>query len=147
MDALHLSNQLCFPFYAVSKEITRRYRPLLEPLQLTYPQYLVMLVLWETDQVSLKTIGLRLHLDSGTLTPLVNKLISQGYVEKARNPDDERHLVIQLTATGRSLEAEAADIPEKVVAILGLTEQEYFAYQRMLADLSMKLGLDGDTTC
>ncbi|WP_342527243.1 MarR family transcriptional regulator [Chryseomicrobium sp. FSL W7-1435] len=146
MDALHLSNQLCFPFYAVSKEITKRYRPLLEPLHLTYPQYLVMLVLWETDQVSLKTIGLRLHLDSGTLTPLINKLISQGYLEKARNPHDERQLVIQLTATGRSLEEKAADIPEKVVTILGLTEQEYFAYQKMLVNLSTKLGLVNEAT-
>ena len=90
MDSLHLSNQLCFPFYAISKEITKRYRPLLDPLHLTYPQYLVMLVLWEKDQLALKEIGARLHLDSGTLTPLINKLISMGYIEKARNPQDER---------------------------------------------------------
>ncbi|MFA1642104.1 MarR family winged helix-turn-helix transcriptional regulator [Chryseomicrobium imtechense] len=146
MDALHLSNQLCFPFYAVSKEITKRYRPLLEPLQLTYPQYLVMLVLWETDQLSLKKIGERLHLDSGTLTPLVNKLISQGYIEKARNPHDERQLVIQLTPTGRALKNDAADIPAKLAEILGLTEHQYSAYQKMLTDLSIKLGLS-DGTC
>ena len=146
MQALHLSNQLCFPFYAVSKEITKRYRPLLEPLQLTYPQYLVMLVLWETDQLSLKKIGERLHLDSGTLTPLVNKLISQGYIEKARNPQDERQLVIQLTPTGRALQNDAADIPAKLAEVLGLTEHQYSAYQKMLTDLSMKLGLS-DATC
>lgn len=146
MDALHLSNQLCFPFYAVSKEITKRYRPLLEPLQLTYPQYLVMLVLWETDHLSLKKIGERLHLDSGTLTPLVNKLISQGYIEKARNPHDERQLVIQLTPTGRALKNDAADIPAKLAEVLGLTEHQYSAYQKMLTDLSMKLGLS-DATC
>lgn len=145
MDALHLSNQLCFPFYAVSKEITKRYRPLLEPLQLTYPQYLVMLVLWETDQLSLKKIGERLHLDSGTLTPLVNKLISQGYIEKARNPHDERQLVIQLTPTGRALQHDAADIPAKLAEVLGLTEHQYSAYQKMLTDLSMKLGLSDAT--
>ena len=147
MEALHLSNQLCFPFYAVSKEITKRYRPLLEPLHLTYPQYLVMLVLWETDQVSLKTIGRRLHLDSGTLTPLINKLISQGYLEKARNPQDERQLVIQLTGEGLALQKEAASIPAQLAEVLGLNETEYLAYQRMLADLSIKLGLSEDATC
>ena len=147
MEALHLSNQLCFPFYAVSKEITKRYRPLLEPLHLTYPQYLVMLVLWETDQVSLKTIGKRLHLDSGTLTPLVNKLISQGYLEKARNPQDERQLVIQLTGEGRALQKQAESIPAQLAEVLGLSETEYLAYQRMLADLSLKLGLAEDATC
>ncbi len=147
MEALHLSNQLCFPFYAVSKEITKRYRPLLEPLHLTYPQYLVMLVLWETDQVSLKTIGKRLHLDSGTLTPLVNKLISQGYLEKTRNPGDERQLVVQLTGEGRALQKQAESIPEQLAEVLGLNENEYFAYQRMLTDLSIKLGLIDDATC
>lgn len=141
MDTLHLSNQLCFPFYAISKEITKRYRPLLEPLNLTYPQYLVMLVLWEKDQLALKEIGARLHLDSGTLTPLINKLISSGYIEKARNPQDERQLIVQLTTRGRSLEKEAATIPEQLVEVLGLTEHEYLAYQKLLAEMTVKLGL------
>lgn len=147
METLHLTNQLCFPFYAISKEITKRYRPLLEPLHLTYPQYLVMLVLWEKDQLALKEIGARLHLDSGTLTPLINKLISTGYIEKARNPEDERQLIVQLTSEGRTLETQAATIPERLVEALGLTEKEYVAYQRLLADMSVKLGLDGGTIC
>ena len=147
MNALNLSNQLCFPFYSISKEITKRYRPLLEPLHLTYPQYLVMLVLWEQDRIAMKEIGDRLKLDSGTLTPLINKLIALGYIEKTRNPDDERHLVIQLTAKGLSLENEAQQIPEKLVEILGLTEEEYVRYQQMLAEFSMKLGLNEDSTC
>lgn len=146
MDSLHLSNQLCFPFYAISKEITKRYRPLLDPLHLTYPQYLVMLVLWEKDQLALKEIGARLHLDSGTLTPLINKLISTGYIEKARNPQDERQLIVQLTTRGRSLEKEAATIPEQLVEVLGLTEHEYLAYQKLLAEMTVKLGLTGDKT-
>lgn len=146
MDSLHLSNQLCFPFYAISKEITKRYRPLLDPLHLTYPQYLVMLVLWEKDQLALKEIGARLHLDSGTLTPLINKLISTGYIEKARNPQDERQLIVQLTTRGRSLEKEAATIPEQLVEVLGLTEHEYLAYQKLLAEITVKLGLTGDKT-
>ena len=147
MNALHLSNQLCFPFYSISKEITKRYRPLLEPLHLTYPQYLVMLVLWKQDRIAMKEIGARLKLDSGTLTPLINKLIAVGYIEKTRNPDDERHLVIQLTAKGLSLEHEAKQIPEKLVEILGLTEEEYVRYQQMLAEFSMKLGLNEDSKC
>lgn len=147
MDSLHLSNQLCFPFYAISKEITKRYRPLLEPLNLTYPQYLVMLVLWEKDQLALKEIGARLHLDSGTLTPLINKLISTGYIEKARNPQDERQLIVQLTTRGRSLEKEAATIPEQLVEVLGLKEYEYLAYQKLLAEMTVKLGLVDEKTC
>lgn len=147
MEVLHVSNQLCFPFYAISKEITKRYRPLLEPLHLTYPQYLVMLVLWETDQLALKEIGKRLRLDSGTLTPLTNKLISTGYIEKARNPADERQLIVQLTPTGRVLEEKAASIPEQLVELLGLTEAEYITYQKLLTEMSVKLGLVGDKTC
>lgn len=147
MDSLHLSNQLCFPFYAISKEITKRYRPLLDPLHLTYPQYLVMLVLWEKDQLALKEIGARLHLDSGTLTPLINKLISTGYIEKARNPQDERQLIVQLTTRGRSLEKEVATIPEQLVEVLGLTEHEYLAYQKLLAEMTVKLGLVDEKTC
>lgn len=147
MDTLHLSNQLCFPFYAISKEITKRYRPLLEPLHLTYPQYLVMLVLWENDHLALKEIGARLRLDSGTLTPLINKLISTGFIEKARNPEDERQLIVQLTSEGRTLETQAATIPARLVEALGLTEKEYVAYQRLLADMTVKLGLDDGAIC
>lgn len=106
-----------------------------------------MLVLWEQDRIAMKEIGARLKLDSGTLTPLINKLIAIGYIEKKRNPDDERHLVIQLTAKGLSLENEAQQIPEKLVEILGLTEEEYIRYQQMLAEFSMKLGLNEDSKC
>jgi len=81
MNVLHLTNQLCFPFYSISKEITKRFRLLLEPLHLPYPQYLVMLVLWEQDQIPMKAIRTRLQLDSRTLTPLINKLITLGYIE------------------------------------------------------------------
>lgn len=147
LDTLHLSNQLCFPFYAISKEITKRYRPLLEPLQLTYPQYLVMLVLWERDQLALKEIGARLHLDSGTLTPLINKLISIGYIEKARNPKDERQLVVQLTVLGKTLQSKAASIPEQLARNLGLTADEYEEVQSTLIQLSYRLGLSHQSTC
>lgn len=141
MNPLHLSNQLCFPFYAISKEISKRYRPILAPLNLTYPQYLVMLVLWEEDHVTLKSIGERLQLDSGTLTPVANKLIETGYIQKTRNPDDERQLVICLTDRGQELEVEAKQIPVKIHEVLGLEEDEYVRYKTMLDDLSVKLGL------
>ncbi|PPA69374.1 MarR family winged helix-turn-helix transcriptional regulator [Jeotgalibacillus proteolyticus] len=144
MNPLHLSSQLCFPFYAISKEIIKRYRPLLEPLNLTYPQYLVMLVLWEKDHVTLKSIGERLKLDSGTLTPVVNKLISIGYIEKTRNPEDERQLVIRLTERGQALEKEAEQIPVKTHEIYGLSEEEYEQYKGMLDALSLKLGISSD---
>lgn len=145
MNALHLSNQLCFPFYAISKEITKRYRSLLEPLQLTYPQYLVMLVLWENDFLSLKAIGHRLHLDSGTLTPLFKNLMATGYIEKTRNREDERQLVIQLTEAGKQLERQAEHIPAQLAELLGLNKEDYLRYQHMLADLSKKLSLTNET--
>lgn len=147
MNPLHLSNQLCFPFYAISKEISKRYRPILEPLSLTYPQYLVMLVLWEQDHVTLKAIGQRLQLDSGTLTPVANKLIATGYIEKTRNPEDERQLVIRLTERGQRLQEDARDIPVKIHEVLGLTEDEYVQYKAMLDTLSRKLGLREDDRC
>ncbi|WP_227395000.1 MarR family winged helix-turn-helix transcriptional regulator [Jeotgalibacillus aurantiacus] len=141
MNPLHLSNQLCFPFYSISKEIIKRYQPYLAPLNLTYPQYLVMLVLWEADHVPLSKIGKRLQLDSGTLTPVVKKLIVNGYVEKSRNPDDERQLVIKLTEKGHALQEEALDVPAKINDVLGLSAEEYAHYKEMLDDLSVKLGL------
>ncbi|TFE01538.1 MarR family transcriptional regulator [Jeotgalibacillus salarius] len=143
MNPLHLSSQLCFPFYAISKEIIKRYRPLLAPLNLTYPQYLVMLVLWEKDFVTLKSIGERLQLDSGTLTPLVNKLISTGYIEKTRNPEDERQLVIKLTESGQQLQQQAKEIPAKITEVLGLDEEEYARYKEMLDELACKLEVKG----
>ncbi|AJD92904.1 MarR family transcriptional regulator [Jeotgalibacillus malaysiensis] len=147
MNPLQLSNQLCFPFYAISKEIIKRYRPLLAPLKLTYPQYLVMLVLWEKDVVTLKSIGERLQLDSGTLTPLVNKLIETGYIEKTRNPEDERQLVIRLTDAGTKLALQAENVPGKINEVLGLSPEEYNMYKKMLDELACKLDLQDDERC
>ena len=141
MNPLHLSNQLCFPFYAISKEISKRYRTILAPFKLTYPQYLVLLVLWEQDGISLKAIGQRLQLDSGTLTPLLKKLIQSGYIEKARNEFDERELVIKLTVTGHSLREQASTIPMQVQSVIGLTDDEYQRYKEMLDELSQKLNM------
>ena len=141
MNPLHLSNQLCFPFYAISKEISKRYRTILATYNLTYPQYLVMLVLWEQDGIPLKAISRRLQLDSGTLTPLLNTLIQSGYIEKARNELDERELVIKLTDAGQSLREQAASIPLQIQRVLGLTDDEYKRYKGMLDELSQKLNM------
>lgn len=105
---LLLDQQLCFALYAASRAMVQSYQPFLAPLSLTYPQYLVMLVLWEQDGLSLKQIGERLYLDSGTLTPLLKRLAAVGYVVRQRSMDDERHVVIRLTETGRTLRRKAA---------------------------------------
>ncbi|SFO33598.1 DNA-binding transcriptional regulator, MarR family [Chitinophaga sp. YR627] len=111
MDVLHLSNQLCFPLYALSRQITSLYRPLLEELELTYPQYLVMLVLWEHKQVSVKEIGLQLWLDSGTLTPLLKRLEQKGLVKRKRDTEDERLVQISITNKGEQLRELAVKVP------------------------------------
>jgi DNA-binding MarR family transcriptional regulator len=117
--SLRLSDQLCFPFYAIARGLQQRYRPLLEPLGLTYPQYLVMLVLWETDARSVGALAARLHLDSATLTPLLKRLEAAGLVARTRDPADNRVVVIALTDAGRALRARAEDVPRQLVAGLG----------------------------
>lgn len=120
MNPLLLDTQLCFSLYAASRAMTAAYGPLLEPLGLTYPQYLVMLVLWESDAVSVKEIGDRLQLDSGTLTPLIKKLEAQGLVAKARDDVDARVVRIALTRAGRDLKRKAHAVPRGLVCQMGL---------------------------
>ncbi|HEY8023455.1 MAG TPA: MarR family transcriptional regulator [Burkholderiaceae bacterium] len=110
-SALRLDNQLCFALYSASLAMTKLYKPLLEPLGVTYPQYLVMLVLWESDGVMVSEIGERLFLDSGTLTPLLKRLETAGLLTRLRDADDERRVRIKLTAAGRALKKQAAEIP------------------------------------
>jgi DNA-binding MarR family transcriptional regulator len=118
--ALHLDAQFCFPLYAAAHVVARAYRPLLEPLGLTYPQYLVMLVLWEEQTVTVKALGERLHLDSGTLSPLLARLSTARLVKKQRDKDDARKVAITLTAKGLALRDDAAGVPEALVCeILG----------------------------
>lgn len=117
--SLRLADQLCFSLYAASRAVTAAYAPLLEPLGLTYPQYLAMLVLWEEDGRSVKAIGEALALDSGTLTPLLKRLEAQGLVRRARSTVDERVVEIHLTAEGKKLKLKAKAIPEKLVRCMG----------------------------
>ena len=114
--ALLLDNQLCFALYSASLAMTKLYKPLLEPLGLTYPQYLVMLVLWEQDDVSVSALGERLFLDSGTLTPLLKRMEAAGLLLRARSPDDERRVQIFLTPVGRALQVRAAEVPACLVS-------------------------------
>ena len=113
-DPLHLDQQLCFALYAASNRIQRLYRPLLEPLGLTYPQYLVMLVLWQHGRRSVGELGEALHLDSGTLTPLLKRLEAAGLVVRKRCSEDERRVFVDLSAEGRALRKQATGIPGQV---------------------------------
>lgn len=123
-EQLKLDNQLCFPLYSLSKEITNQYRPFLEAIDLTYPQYLVMMVLWEKDSLSVNEIGQRLHLDSGTLTPLLKRLEQKQLLKRERASDDERQVTITLTDTGNALQQQAKDIPAKMAERMVMSEEE-----------------------
>ena len=127
-NQLCLDEQLCFPIYAASNLIVKAYRPFLTPLGLTYPQYLVMLVLWEKDCVSVGDLGQILHLDSGTLTPLLKRMETSGLINRSRDPNDERRVLISLKDKGRDLSAEAEKIPKE------LTKNIEFANLNQLRD-------------
>ena len=113
-NQLCLDEQLCFPIYAASNLIVKAYRPFLTPLGLSYPQYLVMLVLWEKECVSVGDLGQILHLDSGTLTPLLKRMETSGLINRSRDPNDERRVLISLKDKGRDLSAEAEKIPKEL---------------------------------
>ncbi len=114
-EMLKLDNQLCFALYVCSKEIIRKYKPILDPFGLTYTGYITLLALWEQDEVTVKGLGRKLYLDSGTLTPLLKKLESQGYIERIRSSFDERNVVIKLTDKGRDFKAAAYRIPQDLI--------------------------------
>lgn len=115
MEKLNLKNQLCFKFYALSRHITSLYKPLLAELGFTYPQYLVMLVLWEHEQTTVKTLGQELMLDSGTLTPLLKRLEQKGLLQRKRSSQDERSVEVSLTEAGRKIKQKASCIPEQLL--------------------------------
>ncbi len=119
VNLLALENQFCFALYSASHAMTRTYKPMLDRLGLTYPQYLVMLVLWEQDDILVKEIGARLFLDSGTLTPLLKRLEANGLLSRTRDPHDERQVRIALSTAGQALRAQAASIPRQVLCASG----------------------------
>jgi len=123
-NLLKLENQLCFPLYACSKEIIRKYKPFLDPLGLTYTQYITLLALWEEDNLTVKALGEKLYLDSGTLTPLLKKMEIQKLIKRMRSADDERNVYIKLTEEGRVLKDKAAAVPEQIGKCISLSQEE-----------------------
>ena len=138
-DVLKLDNQLCFAVYAAAHAFNATYKPLLEPLGLTYPQYLVMLVLWQEDGVTVSAIGSRLGLDSGTLTPLLKRLEAAGLLSRLRDAADERQVRITLTAPGRALKAKAKGIPKELLCASGLALEDIVALRGKLESLAANL--------
>ena len=124
-DSLKLQNQVCFPLYACSKELVRQYGPYLKKLDLTYTQYVVMMVIWEKETVSSRELAECTHLDYGTLTPVLKRLEKVGYITRKRSPEDERLLILTLTDAGRKLKDKAVDIPSCMAKCMGLTADEF----------------------
>ena len=131
-DALRLENQLCFPLYAAAREMVKRYRPHLDALNLTYTQYIAMMVMWEERLCSVKELGKRLYLDSGTLTPVLKSLEQKGCVRRYRSSEDERVLLVELTENGERLREACAGIPGRVGCSLSLSAQDAQILHRLL---------------
>ena len=123
-DALKLENQLCFPLYAASREIIKRYRPYLDALDLTYTQYIAMMVFWQDKKISVKELGKKLFLDSGTLTPVLKSLEQKGFVKRRRSAVDERVLIVELTEAGSALRDRAVGIPAEIAGFIKLSSEE-----------------------
>ena len=129
---LELGRQLCFPLYAASREVVRKYKPFLDEIGLTYTQYIVMLVLWEHEKISMHELGERLYLDSGTMTPLLVKLEAKGLIERKRNEKDVREVIVNATEKGIGLKVQAREIPKKIVSCLNLSVKDAVQLKRIL---------------
>ena len=146
-EAMKLANQLCFPLYAAARHVTGLYTPVLRPLGLTYTQYIVFLVLWEKDGLTVGEIGEKLLLDNGTLSPLLKKMEQAGYVRRERSREDERVVVITLTEAGRALQEKAKDVPAKVAGCIDLPPEKaqilYGLLYELLENQKNKEGAEG----
>jgi len=131
-DNLKLENQICFPLYACSKEIIKRYKTFLDEIDLTYTQYITMMVLWDKKEINVKELGEYLFLDSGTLTPVLKKLENKKYIERVRSKKDERNLIISITKLGIDLKNRAKDIPSKISKCACLEEKEALELYKLL---------------
>ncbi|MEG9429983.1 MAG: MarR family transcriptional regulator [Christensenellaceae bacterium] len=140
-EMLKLDNQLCFSLYATAKEIIRRYKPLLDNFDITYTQYITLLVLWEKDGLKVKTLGERLYLDSGTLTPLLTKLESKGYILKKKDTKDSRETIVYLTDKGRKLKEKIVVVPATMGACVKLESDDFLLLQTLLR--KVRSGLTG----
>lgn len=135
-DLLHLSEQVCFPVYGLAKEIINQYRPLLEELQLTYPQYLVMLVLWEYKEQTVNQLGEKLKLDSGTLTPLLKRMESKEFVSRTRSSADERVVLVSLTDKGIGLRQKALCIPTQLMESMNVSIEDLTILKQIITKIS-----------
>ena len=135
LEAMKLANQLCFPLYAAARSVTGLYTPWLKPLGLTYTQYIVFLVLWERDGISVTEIGERLMLDNGTLSPLLKKMEQAGYIRRQRSREDERVVAVTLTEAGKAMREKAKDIPAKVAGCIDLPPEKAQALYSLLYEL------------
>lgn len=131
-DQLKLENQLCFPLYAASKEIVKHYKPFLDEMDMTYTQYITMMVLWEHKAVTVKELGNYLYLDSGTLTPLLKTMEKKGWVTRCRSKEDERILNVTITETGESLREKAVHVPEQIAHCISLDKEDAIQLYRIL---------------
>ena len=134
-NPLALENQLCFPLYAASKEITRRYKPFLDPLGLTYTQYVAMMVLWEQDGITVGELGSKLYLDSATLTPLLKRLEAHGFVKRERSREDERAVIVTLTDEGHALRERALEVPYCMAGCLEISPEDATELKMLLEKL------------
>ncbi|SFG34967.1 MarR family winged helix-turn-helix transcriptional regulator [Oribacterium sp. WCC10] len=131
-ESLKIENQLCFPLYACAKEVVRRYKPFLDRLDLTYTQYIVMMVMWDKKRVNVKELGENLYLDSGTLTPLLKRLETKGLIKRERSHEDERALDVSITPKGEMLREDAVQVPEEMGSCIKLTKEEASTLYRLL---------------
>lgn len=134
-DAIKIDHQLCFPLYACAKEIVRRYKPFLDEIDLTYTQYIAMMVLWEEKEINVKALGKRLYLDSGTLTPVLKRLEQKNLISRQRDSKDERNLIVSLTAEGEQLKEKAVEIPQKMAGCVKLDEKDAAVLYRILHEM------------
>ena len=138
-DSLKLENQICFPLYACSKEIIKAYKPYLDELDLTYTQYITMMVMWEHKELRVKEVGKYLLLDSNTLTPLLKRLEEKGYVTRRRSSEDERDLIVTITDSGEALKEKAVRVPERLGACIDLDPQKAQTLYTLLYEVIGKL--------
>lgn len=131
-DHLKLENQLCFPLYAASREVIKQYRPYLDEIDLTYTQYITLMVIWAEETISVKELGKRLFLDSGTLTPVLKSLEAKGFITRKRSTEDERVLMIELTEAGGALKEQAAEIPQRMASCIPLAAEDAAELYRLL---------------
>ena len=135
---LKLENQICFRVYRLNRAITNHYRPFLNELDLTYPQYLVMMALWEKDGIPVNSLSEILKLDTGTLSPLLKRLEATGYIHRKRSKEDERTVIIKLTKVGAELQKKALEVPHEMAHCLDLSEEEYLSLRKTLDSLILK---------